>query len=74
MGILTLALVAIAFLVYRRQRLNIEPSQITLPADGAEHEHWGTFRLFGCPGFAREYASVGPAIPAPEIRTLMQQA
>jgi uncharacterized protein YfaT (DUF1175 family) len=37
LGILTLTLVAVAFLVYRRQRLSIEPSQVTLPADGAEH-------------------------------------
>jgi len=37
LGILTLSLVAVAFLVYRRQRLSIEPSQVTLPADGAEH-------------------------------------
>jgi uncharacterized protein YfaT (DUF1175 family) len=37
LGILTLTLVAVAFLVYQRQRLSIEPSQVTLPADGAEH-------------------------------------
>ena len=37
LGIVTLTLVAVAFLVYRRQRLSIEPSQVTLPADGAEH-------------------------------------
>src|SRR5277367_3002947 len=37
LGILTLTLVAVAFLVYRTQRLSIEPAQVTLPADGAEH-------------------------------------
>jgi uncharacterized protein len=37
LGILTLTLVAVAFLVYQRQRLSIEPRQVTLPADGAEH-------------------------------------
>src|ERR1700751_6058542 len=37
LGILTLSLVAVAFLVYQTQRLSIEPSQVTLPADGAEH-------------------------------------
>jgi uncharacterized protein YfaT (DUF1175 family) len=39
LGILTLGFVAIALgVVYRRQRLSIEPAQITLPADGAEHD------------------------------------
>jgi uncharacterized protein len=47
LGILILALVAVAFLFYQRQRLSIEPSQITLPADGAEHN---ALRI-GFPGF-----------------------
>jgi uncharacterized protein len=47
LGILTLSLVAVGFLFYRRQRLSIEPSQITLPADGAEHN---ALRI-GFPGF-----------------------
>ena len=37
LGILAFSLVAVAFLVYRSQRLSVEPSQVTLPADGAEH-------------------------------------
>ncbi len=37
LGILAVALVGVGFLVYRRQRLSIDPAQITLPADGAEH-------------------------------------
>jgi uncharacterized protein len=47
LGILILSLVAVALLVYRRQRLSIEPSQVTLPADGAEHD---ALRI-GFPGF-----------------------
>ena len=38
LGILTLALVGVAFLAYRKQRPNIDPTQITLPADGGEHQ------------------------------------
>ncbi len=47
LGILALILVAVAFLAYQRQRLSIEPSQVILPADGAEHN---ALRI-GFPGF-----------------------
>jgi uncharacterized protein len=55
LGILTLTLVAVVFLFYRRQRLSIEPSQITLPADGAEHD---ALRI-GFPGFWFDGSWVG---------------
>ncbi len=38
LAILTLGLVALAFLTYHHQRLIIDPTQITLSADGAEHD------------------------------------
>jgi hypothetical protein len=38
LGVLTLGLVAVALVVFRGQRLSIEPTQLTLPADGAGHD------------------------------------
>jgi uncharacterized protein YfaT (DUF1175 family) len=70
LGILTVTLVAFAFLVYRRQRLSIEPSQITLPADGAEH----TALRVGFPGswFGGSWfgGTVSDDLNAPKLRLL----
>jgi uncharacterized protein YfaT (DUF1175 family) len=65
LGILTLGLVAVAFLAYRRQRLSIEPSQITLPADGAEHH---ALRI-GFPGLWFG-DTVSQNVNAPKLRLL----
>ncbi|MGB8538417.1 MAG: DUF1175 family protein [Acidobacteriaceae bacterium] len=65
LGILTLTLVAVAFLVYRTQRLAIEPAQVTLPADGAEHN---SLRI----NFPRSWFrdTVSENLNAPKLRLL----
>ena len=70
LGILSLSLAAVVFLVYRRQQhLSIEPRQVTLPADGAEHS---ALRI-GFPGFLRgrwDGDVVGENLNAPNLRLL----
>jgi uncharacterized protein YfaT (DUF1175 family) len=70
LGVLALSLVAGAFLVYRKQPLSIEPSQVTLPADGAEHN---ALRI-GFPGSWFPGSSFGGTVSenvnAPKLRLL----